>query len=92
MVDQDKLAAAGGRIRTAREANDLTLRELARLSGISPSALSLIETGKRDLRLSTLYRIAEALRLDVRDLVEQRAPALPQEDAQGGGYDLADYR
>ncbi|UYP67831.1 helix-turn-helix transcriptional regulator [Thalassobacter stenotrophicus] len=36
--------------------------QLARLTGISAPALSLIETGKRDPRLTTLKRIADALR------------------------------
>ena len=39
----------------------LSLEQLARLTGISAPALSLIENGERDPRLATLNRIAEAL-------------------------------
>jgi len=53
---------AGKRIRETRGAQGLSLEQLARLTGISAPALSLIETGKRDPRLTTLKRIADALR------------------------------
>lgn len=91
------LAEVGSRIRKARETSGLNLHELARLSGISAPALSLIETGKRDLRITTLYRIASALRLRAGDLVEDRPGADRGADqaatvASGQGYDLEDYR
>lgn len=91
-TDQDRLIRAGGRIRAAREARDLNLHELARLSGISASALSLIETGQRDLRLTTFYRIAAALRVGAGDLLEDREDDASQPAAvRPGGYDLGDY-
>lgn len=61
--DAQLLTEVGQRIRAWRVAEGLTLDQLARLSGISGPALSLIETGKRDARLTTLARIAAALRL-----------------------------
>ena len=89
---QDHLIRAGGRIRAAREARGLNLHELARLSGISASALSLIETGQRDLRLTTLCRIAAALRVSAGDLLEAREDGVLQPAAvRPGGYDLGDY-
>ena len=57
MVDDAEkklLADAGHRIRETRAAQGLSLEQLARLTGISGPALSLIETGKRDPRLTTL--------------------------------------
>lgn len=91
--DQDikQITRVGSRIRKAREDRGLTLHELARLSGISASALSLIETGKRDLRVTSLCRIADALRIAAGDLVEDRAPAVTPV-ASPKGYDLGDYR
>lgn len=91
--DQDikQLASVGSRIRKAREGCGLTLHELARLSGISASALSLIETGKRDLRVTSLCRIADALRIAAGDLVEDRTPEVTPV-ASPKGYDLGDYR
>ena len=64
MVDDAEkklLADVGRRIRETRAVQGLSLEQLARLTGISAPALSLIETGKRDPRLATLNRIAEAL-------------------------------
>jgi HTH-type transcriptional regulator, competence development regulator len=83
------LADVGGRLRQARLAQGMNLHQLARLTGISAPALSLIETGKRDPRLSTLDRLATALRLPLADLVAERALANPP--ATGEGYDLGDY-
>ncbi|MBI1400042.1 helix-turn-helix transcriptional regulator [Hyphomonas sp.] len=91
-TDKDHLINTGGRIRAAREARGLNLHELARLSGISASALSLIETGQRDLRLTTLYRVAAALRVSAGDLLEDREDDVLQPTAiRPGGYDLGDY-
>jgi transcriptional regulator with XRE-family HTH domain len=87
------LARVGGRIRKIREENGLTLHELARLSGISAPALSLIENGKRDLRLSSLQRIAAALRVADIDLLGDRPTAgRPAKAGARKGYDLGDYR
>lgn len=95
MVDNAEktlLADAGRRIREARAGQGLSLEQLARLTGISAPALSLIETGKRDPRLTTLKRISDALRVPVTVLLAegastaQRTSTLPSE-----GYDLGDY-
>ncbi len=91
-TDNAKLTEACGRIRALRKARGLSLHELARLCGISASALSLIETGKRDLRVTSLFRIADALRtsagliLDDDHRVSTEAPA-----DKGEGYDLEGY-
>jgi transcriptional regulator with XRE-family HTH domain len=87
------LADAGSRIRVIREAGGLNLHELARLTGISAPALSLIETGKRDLRLTTLVRIAAALRVAPGDLLQDRLDrTAARADEDTAGYDLGDYR
>ncbi|MCU0881457.1 MAG: helix-turn-helix domain-containing protein [Hyphomonadaceae bacterium] len=86
------LAQIGRRIRAAREAAGLSLQDLALLCGISTSALSLIETGKRDLRVSSLYRIAGALRVPAGELLADGAGAPSKREASpSGGYDLGDY-
>ncbi|WP_424934326.1 helix-turn-helix domain-containing protein [Amaricoccus macauensis] len=87
------LIETGKRIRAARLAANLSLTDLARLTGISTGALSLIETGKRDSRLTTLARIAEALRLAPTTLLaasdgEEEPPTL---EPPSGGYDLDGY-
>lgn len=87
------LADAGRRIRETRAGQGLSLEQLARLTGISAPALSLIETGKRDPRLTTLNRIADALRVPlaalIADLFGTDKPSAP---APSEGYDLGDYQ
>jgi len=48
-------------IRKFRKELDLSLAELGRLAGVSPSMLSLFETGKRDLSASAFARVQEAI-------------------------------
>ncbi len=89
------LTEVGHRLRQARLARSLNLHELARLTGISAPALSLIETGKRDPRLTTLSRIAAALRLPLPSVLEDGAapePAKASSLPDDRGYDLGDYR
>lgn len=89
----NRLVDVGRRIRTTRESGGLTLHELALLSGVSSPALSLIENGKRDIRLTSLFRIAGALRVGAGDLLEERSADVPIADELAGrGYDLEDYR
>lgn len=87
-----RLAEVGGRIRRAREASGLTLHDLALLSGVSAPALSRIETGHRDLRVSSLFRIAVALRVSPGNLLDEQTSGVVSEESQGGeGYDLQEY-
>ena len=96
MVDDAEkklLADVGHRIRETRAAQGLNLEQLARLTGISAPALSLIETGKRDPRLTTLKRIADALRAPFATIIADGSQtAEPSAPAPSGGYDLGDYQ
>lgn len=88
----ERLIEIGRRIRQVREKSELSLHQLALLSGISASALSLIETGKRNLRIITLNQIAFALRVPVSDLLGNREKGIQaNEMGKGEGYDLGDY-
>lgn len=87
------LTEAGRRIRESRTGQGLSLEQLARLTGISAPALSLIETGKRDPRLTTLTRIADALRLQLAALIaDRRGAAERSAQLPSEGYDLGDYQ
>lgn len=92
--EQDKLLGdIGRRIREARGAQGLSLDQLARLTGISAPALSLIETAKRDARITTLARIARALRIPLSDLLGDQGAASSEDSSPAGqGYDLGDYQ
>lgn len=89
--DAQLLAEVGQRIRARRGTEGLTLDQLARLCGISGPALSLIETGKRDARLTTLARIAEALRLPLEVLLAEGKGREAGSPDAGEGYDLKDF-
>ncbi|MET4102684.1 transcriptional regulator with XRE-family HTH domain [Roseovarius sp. MBR-78] len=92
-AEKELLADAGYRIRETRAAQGLSLDQLARLTGISAPALSLIETGKRDPRLTTLKRIADALRVPPATLIaDGSGTAEPSASSSSGGYDLREYQ
>ena len=87
------LADAGRRIRETRGGQGLSLEQLARLTGISAPALSLIETGKRDPRLTTLNRIAGALRVPLAALIaDPFGTGKSSVPSPSDGYDLGDYQ
>lgn len=65
----------GKRIRHRRKALHLTMDALAQQVGLSASAVSLIETGKREAKVSTVMALASALRCDVSDLLSDAAPS-----------------
>jgi DNA-binding NtrC family response regulator len=60
--------AIGATIRDARKTQDLTLKQLARRTGLSVSLLSQIERAESSASISSLYKIASALRLRMGDL------------------------
>lgn len=60
--------AIGEAIRGARKSQDLTLKQLARRTGLSVSLLSQIERAESSASISSLYRIANALGLKMAEL------------------------
>ena len=60
--------AIGEVVRNARKSQDLTLKQLARRTGLSVSLLSQIERGESSASISSLYKIAHALALRMSDL------------------------
>ena len=55
----------GGRLRELRQERDLSMRSLAKLSGLSTNALSMIERGRTSPSVSTLYKLSEALEVPI---------------------------
>ncbi|MBM3144237.1 MAG: helix-turn-helix domain-containing protein [Chloroflexi bacterium] len=55
----------GERLRDLREERNLSMRELARLSGLSANALSMIERSKSSPSVSTLYKLADAMAVPI---------------------------
>lgn len=69
MSDTDYLKEMGSKIKAARQAKGLYLRDLGKMCNIHFGALSEIETGKRNSHILTLKNIAEKLNIDVKDFI-----------------------
>jgi len=65
----------GPRLRAHRERRGLSLRELARRLGVSPSAISQIETGRARPSVATLWAIVTELGMSLDDLFAHEAGA-----------------
>jgi transcriptional regulator with XRE-family HTH domain len=67
-LTSDLQDGVGRRLRAERERHGLSLRELARRLGMSPSALSQIETGRSRPSVGTLYAIVTELGMSLDEL------------------------
>ncbi|MEU7638806.1 helix-turn-helix transcriptional regulator [Streptomyces sp. NPDC039016] len=87
----DTLAAMGPRLRTAREQRGATLTGVSRATGISPSTLSRIETGRRKPTLEVLLQLAKAYGISLDELagtappVDAARPRTPMPQRSGDG-------
>ncbi len=66
--EADLHRAIGRTIREARKTQELTLKQLARRTGLSVSLLSQIERAESSASISSLYKIASALRIRMSEL------------------------
>ncbi|MFE6868633.1 helix-turn-helix domain-containing protein [Kitasatospora sp. NPDC057692] len=67
----------GPRLRSARERRGATLTDVSRMTGISLSTLSRIETGRRKPTLEVLLRLAKAYGASLDDLAGTAPVAAP---------------
>ncbi|GBF78457.1 transcriptional regulator [Paenibacillus sp. 598K] len=58
----------GAKIRLHRLAQGLTQEQLAERSNTTPSYIGQLERGEKDIRISTLEKVALALNLDLHDM------------------------
>ena len=68
------LGVFGQRLRHARRARGLTLAQLGERVGRAPSALSLIENGRREPKLSLIEALAAALSVPPEELLRRQPP------------------
>ena len=61
----------GQTIRSLRDKQSLSLRDLSDLSGLSVNAISKIERGKNSPTVASLHQLASALRVQITDLFQQ---------------------
>ncbi|HEX5762019.1 MAG TPA: helix-turn-helix transcriptional regulator [Solirubrobacterales bacterium] len=64
------MAHFGSKLREARERLGLTQEEVAQRSGVHVTEISRMEAGKRDPKISTLRRLAEALEVKPGQLLD----------------------
>jgi XRE family transcriptional regulator, aerobic/anaerobic benzoate catabolism transcriptional regulator len=67
-------AALAVQLRQLRLARNLSVRELAERSRLSPRALATLEAGAGNPTLSSLHAVADALGVDVTTLIQRTAP------------------
>jgi transcriptional regulator with XRE-family HTH domain len=60
----------GDMLRELRVERALTLRALAKRSGVSYDTINKLELGQRPARLSTIRKLANALNVDPRELMK----------------------
>jgi transcriptional regulator with XRE-family HTH domain len=65
------LVSVGTRIRQAREKKNMSLFDLAAVSGISKRTLIDIEHGKVNTSITNLKEISDALEVSVNDLLDK---------------------
>ncbi len=58
------------KLKEVRERYNISIRELAKITGISKSHLNYIEKGEKEPSLSIIIRIAVALNIDEKELYE----------------------
>lgn len=77
----------GGKIREAREAAGLTQEQLAERANISGNAISRYETGESEMRIGTLFKIADGLGTSPEELMPDR---FAENDEAAGGFETAE--
>ncbi|RKT55595.1 helix-turn-helix domain-containing protein [Saccharothrix australiensis] len=85
---QDRNARVGLRLRAAREAAKMSLREMARRVGLSPSFVSQVELGRAAPSVGTLYAMVRELGLSLDSLMagdagSRHAGVVPAPGAEG---------
>ena len=63
------IRAIGNKIKLAREMNELTQEDLAELTGFSTNHISVIETGKKAIKIDTFVKIANELNVSGNELL-----------------------
>jgi len=74
---RDYLRDVGGKIRSLRDELGLTTEQAAERAGMSAGYFGIVERGVKQPSLQSLFRFAEALGVEVADLVTV-GPAAPQ--------------
>jgi DNA-binding XRE family transcriptional regulator len=71
----------GARLKHHRQLSGMSLREVARQLGVSPSFVSQLENGKSQPSVATLYSIAQLLDVSIDELFSPQHDAVPGQQA-----------
>jgi DNA-binding XRE family transcriptional regulator len=84
----------GSRLKAVRVASGLSLREVARQLGVSPSFVSQLENGKSQPSVATLYSISQLLQVSIDELFSAEGTRLATAPASGSrpGHGTGDGR
>lgn len=85
------MSAVGRRIRRLRQAQGLSLSELARRSNVGKATLSKIESGEANPRLETLLLLSEALRHSLGQLLAEETREVNIVRCEEGAPIVADF-
>ena len=69
MNEQELAVAFGLKLRQRRKKAGITQNELEKKTGVTRVYVGLIERGETSITLEKVYRLAEALKCDVSDLL-----------------------
>ena len=70
-MDGRFIGVDGSKLRRARRGRALSQQDLAAATGVGQATLSDLERGKRGARASTLRKLAEALGVEPRELMDE---------------------
>ena len=71
-----KIRAMAARIKELREIEGITIAEMAEFTGVTEEEYAACERGERDLNFAFIYRTANALKVNVTDIIEGASPLL----------------
>lgn len=82
-MDENKMVVHIGKktgkvLKEKREYLSMSLEEAASLTGITPGYLSLVEHGRRNLKMVELDKLLEILKMDLDHLIDKEQMALEQ--------------
>lgn len=63
------LKRIGGRVRDIRKSKKISLRKLGDICGLDYSFICIMENGKYSPNVTTLKRIADALKVDIKEFL-----------------------
>lgn len=69
-TDRDLLIKFGQRVRTLRKSIDISQEELAYSANVHRTYVGMIERGEKNITLSNIHKLAKALNVKIKDLVD----------------------